>query len=219
MPPEMLFSPAKLLISIVNKGGGRGLVKAAKQGGAPGSTRLAGRGLWEDCTGSDCAAQDVVLTLMYEKTEDIVGAVVEAALRDHESLSGRAVLLDVPKMLMRNDLCADSRSLTGGGSMKSGFTMITSITPQGQAEEIMAVAREAGARGGTVVSARGTGTPEDVKFFGISLAPEKEMLVIISETTYADAILAALGNLPVYREPGGGIIFTVNVDRFIPLGG
>ena len=102
--------------------------------------------------------------------------------------------------------------------MQSGYTMISSIINHGQAEELMTVARAAGAKGGTILNARGTGTEEDVKFFGISLAPEKEFLVIITENAHADAILNALSSQPVFSEPGGGIIFTTQVDRLLSLG-
>ena len=101
--------------------------------------------------------------------------------------------------------------------MKSGYTMICSIINHGQAEELMAVAREAGARGGTILGARGTGTEEDVKFFGISLTPEKEFLIIISENAATDGILQALASQPVFSEPGGGIVFTTNIERYISL--
>ena len=76
---------------------------------------------------------------------------------------------------------------------------------------------QAGARGGTILGARGTGTEEDVKFFGISLSPEKEFLLIISENAATDAILQALGSQPVFSEPGGGIVFTANIERYISL--
>ena len=103
--------------------------------------------------------------------------------------------------------------------MESGHKLITVIVNTGCAEDVMAVARRAGARGGTILTARGTGTEEDVKFFGISLVPEKDMLLIVAAGNVAPAILEAVAAMPALREPGGGIVYSVNIEEFIPLGG
>ncbi len=76
----------------------------------------------------------------------------------------------------------------------------------------------AGARGGTILTARGTGTEDDVKFFGISLVPEKDMLMIVTESGAAPAILEAVGQVPDIRKPGGGIVYVMNIEKFMPLG-
>ncbi len=81
----------------------------------------------------------------------------------------------------------------------------------------LAVARKAGAKGDTIINARGTGIEDDVKFFGISLAPEKEMLLIVADKDHAPAILDVLSGLPVFSEPGGGIVYTAKVNRFAIL--
>ena len=105
----------------------------------------------------------------------------------------------MPKTLLRSGPAptntAANAHTTEGEAMESGYTMISSIINHGQAEDLMAVAREAGAQGGTILNARGTGTEDDVKFFGISLAPEKEFLVIIAENAHADAIFEVLSVL------------------------
>ncbi len=224
---EKIFLPAKLLMSIVARGAGRNVVEAAKRGGARGGTKLLGRGADACETGGSsceegCCGHDIVIILMQDEAEDVVGAVVEGSFDQKTGYAGTAIVLDVPKTLLRcgpapATAAADAHT-TGGEAMQSGYTMISSIINHGQAEDLMAVAREAGARGGTILNARGTGTEDDVKFFGISLAPEKEFLVIIAENSCADAILEALSDQPVFSEPGGGIIFTTGVDRLISLG-
>jgi nitrogen regulatory protein PII len=103
--------------------------------------------------------------------------------------------------------------------MESGYLLLTAIVNTGCADDVMAEARKAGARGGTILTARGTGTEEDVKFFGITLVPEKEVLLIVAEKEGAESVLAAMRSVPVLREPGGGIVYTQNVEQFIVLGG
>lgn len=102
--------------------------------------------------------------------------------------------------------------------MKQGYKLITVITNGGYVEDIAAIARKAGASGGTILSARGTGTADDVQFLGITLAPEKDVLLIVAENNAVDNILTAINSIPELNVPGSGVIYTTDVDRFMVLG-
>lgn len=103
-------------------------------------------------------------------------------------------------------------------TMDTDNILITCIATHGQADEIMSVARQAGARGGTVLGARGTGTEDDVKFFGISLVPQKEVLLIVAQSDQVQAILDAVCGMSIFSEPGSGIVYTTPVYTFRVLG-
>ena len=94
--------------------------------------------------------------------------------------------------------------------------LITYIVSHGDAYDIMTVAREAGAKGGTILNASGTFRESDIQFFGMTLATEKEMLVIVAESDLAEKILDATKSLPMFKANGGGIIYTTNVKRLTP---
>ena len=96
--------------------------------------------------------------------------------------------------------------------------LITFIVNKGYADDAMIAARKAGATGGTVLNARGTGNEEDVEFFGIPLVPEKEILLIIVAADKAEAILREVQDVPCFSEPGAGIAYCMDVEDFIILG-
>jgi len=100
--------------------------------------------------------------------------------------------------------------------MESDNFQITFIVPHGDACDVMVVAREAGAKGGTILNAHGTYRGEDVEFFGMTLGTEKEMLIIVAEKDTAENILNAVRELAVFKKTGGGIIYTTEVKRFVP---
>jgi len=100
--------------------------------------------------------------------------------------------------------------------METNDILITFIVSHGDAYDVMTVAREAGARGGTILNAHGTVRESDIEFFGMTLGSEKEMLVIVAEKDSADKILDAVKDLAVFKRTGGGIIYTTEVKRFIP---
>ena len=89
--------------------------------------------------------------------------------------------------------------------MKSTDILITFIVNHGDAYDVMTIAREAGARGGTIVNAHGTSREGDVKFFGMNLMSEKEMLIILAEKDLGQKILNAVGEMELFKKPGGGI--------------
>ena len=64
--------------------------------------------------------------------------------------------------------------------MQSDYELIVAIYEKGYTDLVMDAAREAGARGGTTVRGKGTGAGA-AKFFGLSLAEEKEIVFIVSD--------------------------------------
>ena len=56
----------------------------------------------------------------------------------------------------------------------------------------MDAARAAGAGGGTVIHAKGTGMEGAAKFMGIDLVNEKELVLIVSRTSEKNAIMKAI---------------------------
>jgi len=223
---QVVFRPAKLLITIVGKYSGELVLAASKQGGARGGTKAVGRGLAQYFTGGDdddeAVTEALLFTLMYDDEADsVVQEVLRAGLEHPEHVSGLALVLDAaafarPGINVESSGSAPERA--GGEGMRTGNILITCIITHGQGGEIMGVARQAGARGGTILNARGTGTEDDVKFFGISLAPEKEMLLIVAHAEQAQAVLEAVCRMPIFSEPGGGIVYTTPVEEFFTLG-
>ncbi len=70
--------------------------------------------------------------------------------------------------------------------------LIIVIAEQGYTNLIMDAARGAGAYGGTIIHAKGTGMEAAEKFMGVSLAAEKEMVFIVSKTEQKNAIMQAI---------------------------
>ncbi len=218
---EHLFRPAKLLISFVARHRGDMLVAATKAAGARGGTVVPGRALSGNrLLSALCLAdidEDIVFTIMGQEAEAVTRALEAAAGEEPKKLRGQAILLDVAGMLFRVPGC-ERDNAEEAGMPSSGHKLITVIVNHGCADDLMAAARGAGARGGTILTARGTGTENDVKFFGITLVPEKDMLMIVAEENAAPAILEAVSAMPGIQQPGGGIVYVMNIEKFMPLG-
>ena len=70
--------------------------------------------------------------------------------------------------------------------------LIVVISEHGYTNLIMDAARGAGAYGGTVIHAKGTGIEAADKFMGVSLAAEKEIIYIVAKTEQKNAIMQAI---------------------------
>ncbi|MCR4648588.1 MAG: P-II family nitrogen regulator [Lachnospiraceae bacterium] len=99
----------------------------------------------------------------------------------------------------------------------SDYQMIICIVNEGYSQVVMEAAKEAGAGGGTVIHGRGTANKEAEKMFGIVIQPDKEIVLIIVKNAIRDKILEAVNKETGLETAGGGIAFSLPVDRTIGL--
>ncbi|MBD5547689.1 MAG: P-II family nitrogen regulator [Lachnospiraceae bacterium] len=89
--------------------------------------------------------------------------------------------------------------------------LIIVIADQGNIELIMDAAREAGAYGGTVIHARGTGMEKAEQFMGVSLAAEKEMIFIVAKKEQKNNIMKAIMEKAGMESRAKSIVFSLPV--------
>ncbi len=96
---------------------------------------------------------------------------------------------------------------------KIDFDLIVTIVKKGCAERIVKASKEAGAEGGTVVFARGTGIHEQKSILGIPIEPEKEMILTLVPVEKTDDIMAAIIEAGELEKPATGITFVLDVKK------
>ena len=90
--------------------------------------------------------------------------------------------------------------------------VIIAIVNGGFADVVMDVAKEHGARGGTIINARGVAREEAAAFFGITLHAEKELLMIVVEKSIRDAVLNGIYKAMGMSKKSTGIVFSLPVS-------
>ena len=95
--------------------------------------------------------------------------------------------------------------------------MIVCIVNSGYSEAVMDAAKKVGASGGTVLNARGTANKEAESFFGITIQPEKEIVMIVIPASLKEKLLNALYDDVGLNSPGQGIAFSLPVDGTVGL--
>lgn len=97
------------------------------------------------------------------------------------------------------------------------FEMILCIVNTGFSETVMDAAKEVGARGGTVIHARGTANKEAEQFFHITIQPDKEIVMILVPEKIKDDVLRALYRSAGLKTEGQGIAFSLPVDNVVGI--
>jgi nitrogen regulatory protein PII len=77
---------------------------------------------------------------------------------------------------------------------------------------VMDAARAAGAAGGTVIHAKGTGAMSAKKFFGLSIAAEKEMVFIVAKTADKKDIMRAIVQNAGADSEANALVFSLPVN-------
>lgn len=97
------------------------------------------------------------------------------------------------------------------------YQMVVCIVNTGYSQVVMEAAREAGARGGTILHGRGTANQEAEKLFQIVVQPDKELVMIIVKDEIKDAVMMAINKKAGLETNGQGIAFSLPVDRTIGI--
>lgn len=95
--------------------------------------------------------------------------------------------------------------------------LIVVITNQGYTDKVMDAARAAGATGGTALHAKGTGTELAKKFFGVSIAAEKELILILTRTETRKPIMKAIMQEAGMKTEAQSLVFSLPVSDLAGL--
>lgn len=115
----------------------------------------------------------------------------------HIGVPGHGIVIAVPvKSIGGGKTVAYLRGEDGTAkytpSLNYAYELIVVIANEGRTDTVMNAARAAGARGGTVLHGKGTGSEAAIKFLNISIADEKEVILIVAPTAEKTAIMSEI---------------------------
>ena len=137
---------------------------------------------------------------------DIPGNGILAAI-PIKAVAGRQTLAYLP----------DSEITGGVPSMDFEYELIVVVLNAGFADLAMDAAREAGAGGGTVLHAKGTGSERGEKFFSVRFADEKDMLYIVAHKSEKAAVMRAVNAKAGPGTEARGICFSLPISSVLGL--
>jgi len=99
------------------------------------------------------------------------------------------------------------------------FKLILAFVEDSKTDAIMHAAREAGATGCTVINnARGEGIEESKTFFGLTLATQRDVVLLLVEQHLSRHILEHIGEVGEFdARPGTGIAVLIDVEDAVGI--
>ena len=99
------------------------------------------------------------------------------------------------------------------------FKLIVAFVESSETESVLKAARESGATGSTVISqARGEGAEQPRTFFGLSLEPQRDMILMLVEEHLCRTILETIARVGRFDErPGTGIAIQIDVEDAVGI--
>ena len=149
-----------------------------------------------------------------QQTKDVLNTLPDQMEID---LPGRGIGLVIPVNSMGG--VRSMQALTGSTDaeerevvkMEYNAHLIIAILNKGFSDVAMEAARAAGAGGGTVVHAKGTAAANAEKFFGMSLAEEKELIFIVTTGKQKKEIMRAIMDKAGVNSDAHALVFSLPV--------
>ena len=110
------------------------------------------------------------------------------------------------------------RPTEGAPEINYNYEIVLAIANEGHTDTVMDAAREAGARGGTVLHGKGTGSKDAAKFFGVSIASEKEVIMIVAKSSEKAAIMKSIIDKAGTQTDAGAVVMSLPVSAVAGFG-
>lgn len=214
----------KLIFTIVKKGLGGKVVRAAKSAGAEGATVLFGLGtappgsftFW----GMEMEpSKEIILTMVPEHQKESVFTAIRRIAKLHKPGTGISIIVDMLKLAgcihLGKEIFSTNKNQIERTTMndKEVFNLIVTIVNKGYSGEVIKASREAGAEGGTIMNGRGSGIHETGSLFSLHIEPEKEIVLTLVNQSICDNVLRTIIDKTHLDEPGKGIAFVIPVEE------
>ncbi len=205
----------ELVCVIVNFGLGSKALSIAKKNGISGGTIMLGRGTvhnrWLKLLELTDIRKEIVLMVGEESVSGKALDAIDQKLHFNKPNHGIAFTMPVGAFIGAGNYEYEFNVEDGGSA--SVYKAVFVVVDKGKGETVMDVAREAGANGGTIINARGSGIHETATFLNIEIEPEKEVVLMLTPTELAEKIVVAVRDNLKIDEPGNGVIFVQVVNE------
>ncbi len=146
-----------------------------------------------------------------ERVRDLMTALVTGT----KALAFSVLLSSISVPLFKKDQPSDLQKREGAPSMAetAKYEVLVVIANRGCIDLVMNAARAAGATGGTVIHARGSGAKEDGRFFGVRIADERDVFFIVTRSAGRAALMQSIIDGAGMHTPARAVVFSMPIQQ------
>lgn len=206
-----------LSVVVIDSGKGSRVLKEGKKIGVSGGTIFLGKGTVKnhilELLGLDEVKKEIVLMISESTLEGEIHQVLIKKFHIDKPNHGIIFSSPVKRILGVRNCNSPIRDLIIGGKDSMEHEVVFTIIERGLGQGVVDAATLAGARGATIINARGSGIHENNMFFSMNIEPEKEIIMILIERERTDEIIRSIKDTIGIDEPGKGIMFVMDVSK------
>lgn len=213
----------KLVVTFAERGKGKALAKLYAEQGVLCNYQSMGRGTASsdllDVLGIGSAEKDILISITSgERSQRLLRRLDDGLESD---IYGSGIVFDMSltglNSLIATVLLNQQQSGNGGTQMeaKTDYSLILVSVNQGHTDDVMDTARQAGARGGTVIRARWAGPEDTSQFYGISLQSEKEIIAIVAAGDLRNAIMEMINKKHGLKTEAAAMVCSVGLEHYV----
>jgi len=148
----------------------------------------------------------------FDKTQKLIHALKRHLYID---IPGNGVVMSIPVRSIGGEkfvaYLSEEEKSTYVPMEQYPYELIVVLTNEGFTDMVMSAAREGGATGGTVLHGKGTGYGQVEKFFSVSLAKEKEVILIVTKAEQKAAVMRSVIRNAGPSSKAGALVFSLPV--------
>jgi len=221
----------EFLITIVNEGQDGAIVKILNDNSVSVAFSSHGKGtassdLYE-VFGLGNNSKHVVFSLIKESAWPAIRRGLKERFAISNYAKGVAILVDIDSVcgVSAYKFLTNTRTLAEGKGVaaveniekKDDYQVVMAIVNDGFTDLVMDAAKKAGARGGTILTAHGTGNTDIAKFFGVVITPEKQIVVILVPKAIKDKVIESIYKEVGINTKGQGIAFSFSCSDVVGI--
>jgi len=226
---EKQMNPVRMLLLIAAPKLEEKAVKLFDEAGVPLQYRMDGHGTASreilDMLGLDSGDKVLLMSLLPKNFANEMLARLRRSLRLVTAGSGIACTIALTgaskRMVQMLDVVNEERRTAQTRRLplmeENVYQMVIAVVNQGYSEDVMAAAHPAGAGGGTVLHSRHVGSDETMTFWGISVQPEKEIVMILCRQEDKMNIMKAIADACGMKSEAQGLVLSVPVETVVGL--
>lgn len=209
----------ELFVYIVNYREGTRIMKLARDAGLKNSVTFLGHGTIESALLDYIGLNDVrkELVMMTAEKQKGINALKKISRIMRLDKQGRGIAFSIPitRFMRADESQAPLYARARGEDFM--YEAIIVIVDKGLGKTVIETAKSAGSRGATLINAKGSGINPASALFEMEIEPEKEIILILSESIHVEKIIEAVRIELRMDESGNGLLLTCDVTRTLGL--